>query len=182
MISYADDFVILHRKPYTERQVEWFKEKLASEGLTINEDKTRVVDMSQHRAEFDFLGFIFKIAASPWSKSRLYLQVQPSRKSQQRFKAAIWDIVKHRTSLTLGQLIAKVNPIVRGWRNYFNSCGYPTRIFFKMDWFVVARFYRWSKRLSQRRSKRLTPDTLKKLVRAGLEFFRPPRLPSVKGA
>ncbi len=182
MISHADDFVILHRQPYTERQVEWFKERLALEGLPINEAKTRVVDMRKQKAEFGFLGFTFKMVASRWSKSGPYLRVQPSTKSQQRFKAAIRDIVKHRTSLTLSELIAKVNPIVRGWRNYFNSCGYPNPIFFKMDWFVVARFYRWAKRLSQRRSKCLTPDPLKKLIQAGLELFRPPRLSPVKGA
>ena len=182
MICYADDFVILHRRPYTERQVQWFKERLASEGLTINEDKTRVVDMRKERVEFDFLGFTFKMFPSRWSNGRPYLWVGPSKKSQKRFKGAIRDIVKHRTSLTLSQLVTKVNPIVRGWRNYFNSCGYPNRIFFKMDWFVVARFYQWAKRLSQRRSKCLTPDPLKKLIQTGLELFRPPRLSPVKGA
>ncbi len=182
MISYADDFVILHRQPFTEKQVQWFKEKLASEGLSINEAKTRVVDMRQQKAEFDFLGFTFKMVVSRWPHARPYLRVQPSKKSQERFKGAIREIVKHRTSLTLTELIAKVNPIVRGWRNYFNSCGYPKRIFFKMDWFVVARFYRWARRLSQRRSKCLAPDPLKKLIKSGLELFRPPRLSPVKGA
>ena len=182
MVSYADDFVILHRKPYTERQVEWFQSALASEGLTINEAKTRVVDMRKQKAEFDFLGFTFKMAASRWVNAGLYLRVEPSKKSQGRFKVAIREIVKHRTSLTLSELIAKVNPIIRGWRNYFNSCGYPNRIFFKMDWFIVARFYRWAKRLSQRRSKCLTPDPLKKLIQSGLELFKPPRPSTVKGA
>jgi len=182
IISYADDFVILHRQPYTERQVQWFKEKLASEGLTINEAKTRVVDMRKQKAEFDFLGFTFKLVASRWPGTAPYLRVQPSKKSQERFKAAIRDIVKHRTSLTLNELIAKVNLIVRGWRNYFNSCGYPNRTFFKMDWFIVARFYRWARRLSQRRSKCLTPDPLKKLMQKGLELFMPPRLSPAKGA
>ena len=40
-------------------------------------------------------------------------------------------------------------------------CGYPKRVFFMMDCFVIARFYRWSRRLSQRRSKCLAPDALK---------------------
>ena len=182
IFSYADDFVILHRKSYTERQVEWFKKTLASEGLTINEAKTRVVDMRQEKAEFDFLGFTFKMVASRYSKRRVYLRVQPSKKSQALFKTAVRDVVKHRTSRTMGQLIAEVNLIVRGWRNYFQSCGYPDRIFFKMDWFLVGRFYRWSRKLSQRRSKRLTPDPLKKLMKAGLELFRPPSLSPAKVA
>ena len=99
-----------------------------------------------------------------------------------RFKEAIREIVKHRTSFKLIELIDKVNPIVRGWRNYFKACGYPNRIFFKMDWFLVARFYRWARRLSQRRSKCLTPDPLKTLMKSGLELFMPPRLSPAKGA
>jgi len=182
MISYADDFVILHRRSFTERQVLWFKERLASEGLAINEAKTRVVDMRWKHAKFDFLGFSFTMVASRWPKAAPYLRVQPSKKSQARFKDAIREIVKHRTSLTLPELIGKVNPIVRGWKNYFRSCGYPSRIFFKMDWFLVARFYRWAGRLSQRRSKCLAPDPLRKLIASGLELFKPPLPSPVKGA
>ncbi len=182
IISYADDFVILHRQPYTERQVQWFRDTLSKEGLTINETKTRVVDMRQVKAEFDFLGFTFRMVIGQRPQCRLYLRAEPSKKSRDRFKAAIREIVKHETSLTLSELIAKVNPIVRGWRNYFSSCGYPGRIYFKMDWFVVARFYRWARRLSQRRSKCLTPDPLKKLLQAGLESFKPPRFSPAKGA
>ena len=180
MVSYGDDFVILHREPFTERQLQRFKEKLASEGLTINEAKTPVVDMRQQKTEFDYPGFTFRTVASRWPGARPYLRVEPSKKSQARFKAAIREIVKHRTSLTLDRLIAKVNAIVRGWRNYFKSCGYPNRIFFRMDWFVVARFYRWANRLSQRRGKCLTPDPLKNLIQKGLELFMPPRLSPVK--
>lgn len=182
IISYADDFVIMHRQAYTERQVRWFKETLASEGLTINEVKTRVVDMGKAKAEFDFLGFTFKMQPSRWAKGRPYLLVAPSKKSQKRFKEAVREIVKHRTSLTLSQLIARVNAIVRGWRSYFSSCGCPQRVFFRMDWFVVARFYRWARKLSQRRSKCLAPDALKILMKSGLEFFRPPRLSTAKAA
>lgn len=182
MISYADDFVILHRQPYTERQLQWFKEKLASEGLLINEAKTRVVEMRQRKSEFDFLGFTFKMAPSLGRRNHSYLRVEPSKKSRERFKEAVRGIVKHRTSLTLNQLIAKVNPIVRGWKQYFSSCGYPKAVFFTLDWFVVARFYRWARRLSQRRSKCLAPNTLRKLIEAGLELFVPPRRSPVKGA
>ena len=182
MISYADDFVILHKVAYTERQIQWFKEKLASEGLSLNETKTHVVDMSRKRSEFDFLGFTFKLAPNYWHKGPWYLRVEPSKKSRHRFKNAIREIVKHRTFLTLQQLIARVNPIVRGWKNYFTQSGYPKRVFFQLDRFIVARFYRWAKRLSQRGSKYLTLDTLNKLRKAGLELFTARSLRPVKVA
>jgi hypothetical protein len=175
MVSYADDFVILNRRPFTQRQIRWFRSKLAHEGLTVNEAKTHVVNMSRRRAEFDFLGFNFKMAPCRFRKGHYYMKLQPAKKSQMKFKDMIRGIVKHRTSRNLEELIAAVNPVIRGWRNYFSQCGYPKHVFFKMDWFVVARFYRWSRRLSQRRSKRLAPDAVKTLSREGLELFAAPK-------
>ncbi|PIP05143.1 MAG: hypothetical protein CO012_08510 [Syntrophobacterales bacterium CG_4_8_14_3_um_filter_49_14] len=182
MISYADDFVILYGKPYTAVQQEWIKHKLEEEGLTLNERKTRMVDMGMQRAEFDFLGYNFKRVPCFWKKGRWYIKVQPSKKSQKKFKDAIRDIVKHRTSKRLDELIEAVNPIIRGWKNYFAQCGYPKSVFFKMDWFVVGRFYRWAKRLSQRSSKCLTPDALKILRQKGLELFVVMKMSTAKGS
>lgn len=181
MISYADDFVVLYKKPFTDVQRVWIREKLKAEGLRLNDVKTRVVDMSRRRSEFDFVGFNFKKVPCFWKKGHWYVKVQPSKKSQEKFKDAIRRIVKHSTSKRLEQLIEVVNPIIRGWRNYFVQCGYPNRVFFKMDWFVVGRFYRWAKRLSQRSSKCLAPDALKILRKKGLEFFAAPRTGTVKG-
>lgn len=181
MISYADDFVILYKKPFAEEQLTWFKNKLEKEGLKLNEAKTRLVNMSRQGSEFDFLGFNFKKVPCFWKKGHWYVKIQPSKKSQKKFKDAIREIVKHRTSKRLDQLIAEVNLIMRGWKNYFARCGYPQKVFFKMDWFVVGRFYRWAKRLSQRSSKCLTPGTWKILLKKGLEFFVTPLEGTVKG-
>lgn len=182
MISYADDFVILHKQPFTEVQLAWFRGRLEAEGLRLNEAKTQLVNMRVQRSEFDFLGFTFKKVPCYWKKGHWYLKVQPSKKSQRKFKDAIRQIVKHCTSRRLEQLIELVNPIIRGWKNYFSQCGYPQRVFFKMDWFTVGRFYRWAKRLSQRSSKCLAPDALKTLRKNGLEFFVAPLAGTVKGA
>lgn len=182
MTSYADDFVIAHKKPFTEEQLSWFRKKLESEGLTLNEDKTRVVNMRKQLAEFDFLGFNFKHVPSFWKKGGRYIKVQPSKKSQKKFKDNIRNIVKHRTSKTLEKLIEEMNPIIDGWKNYFVRCGYPKQVFFKMDWFIVGRFYRWAKSRSQRSSKCLTPNTWKILKKKGLGFFVVTRTVSVKGA
>lgn len=181
LISYADDFVILHKEPYTVIQLAWIKGRLELEGLRLNEVKTKRVNMSEQRAEFDFLGFNFKKVPCVYRKRHWYVKIQPSKKSQKKFKDTIRSIVMHRTSKTLVQLIEEVNPIIRGWKNYFSKCGYPQKVFFKMDWFIVGRYYRWAKRLSQRSSKCLSPDALKILREKGLEFFVPPVAKTVKG-
>jgi group II intron reverse transcriptase/maturase len=181
LISYADDFVILHKKPFTKEQSEWIKRILGSEGLELNESKTRMVDMGKQRAEFDFLGFNFKKVPRFGRKGWWYVKIQPSKKSQKKFKCVIRDIVKHRTMKSLEELIMEVNPIILGWKNYFQQCGYPQKVFFKMDWFVSGRFYRWARRLSQRSSKCLTPDTWKILRQKGLEFFVVTKARAAKG-
>ena len=172
IVVYADDFVILHRQAYTQRQLDWFASELAAEGLKINREKTRVVDMSVRGAEFDFLGFSLKRVRGYYG-GREYIKIQPAKASVAQFKDKIRHIVKHRTSLTLVQLIDRVNPIIRGWRNYFAGAGYPRAVFFKLDWFVCARFYRWSRRLSQRAGKRLAQNAWEVLRKAGLQFLQP---------
>jgi group II intron reverse transcriptase/maturase len=182
IVVYADDFVILHRQHYTETQLDWLAHQLAVEGLTLNRDKTRVVDMTVCGAQVDFLGFSVRRVRG-YYRGKEYIKIQPSKASMAHFKEQIRQIVRHRTSLTLAQLIARVNPIIRGWRNYFAAVGYPRAVFFKLDWFVCARFYRWSRRLSQRPGKRLAQNAWEVLRRVGLQYLQPivGRTP-VKGA
>ena len=172
IITYADDFVILSKQAYTAEQLEWVERRLQREGLTLNKDKTHCVDMSEEGQEFDFLGFNFKRVRSFYGKST-YIEIAPSKKSQKKFKEAIREIVKHRTSATLDVLVARVNRITRGWKNYFGKVGHPRKIFFKLDWFVVARFYRWSRNRSQRKSRYLAQDAWRKLRVAGLVYLQP---------
>jgi group II intron reverse transcriptase/maturase len=172
IITYADDFVILSKQAYTAEQLEWVERRLQREGLTLNKDKTHCVDMSKEGQEFDFLGFNFKRVRSFYGKST-YIEIAPSKKSQKKFKEAIREIVKHRTSATSEVLVARVNRITRGWKNYFGKVGYPRKIFFKLDWFVVARFYRWSRNRSQRKSRYLAQDAWRKLRVAGLVYLQP---------
>jgi RNA-directed DNA polymerase len=78
------------------------RNKLEAEGLRLNEAKTRLVNMRMQRSEFDFLGiYLQKCALSFGKKGHWYVKVQPSKKSQKKFKDAIRQIVKHRTSKRL---------------------------------------------------------------------------------
>ena len=183
IVVYADDFVILHRQPYTQRQRQWFAQQLNAEGLNLNVHKTRVVDMSISGAQFEFLGFEIKRVRSFYGKGRgSYLRIRASKMSRAKFKDKIRSIIKHRTPLSLGQLIARVNPIIRGWRNYFAAIGNSREVFFRLDWFICARFYRWSRRLSHRAGKRLAQDAWEELRKAGLQFLYPLKRPQpVKG-
>lgn len=173
MVVYADDFVILHRRAYTQAQLDWFASELAAEGLALNRDKTRVVDMAVRGAAFDFLGFSVKRVRGYYGNRKTYIKIQPAKGSMAQFKDRIRQIVKHRTPLTLGQLIDRVNPIIRGWGNYFAAAGHPRAVFYILNRFVQSRFYRWSRRLSQRAGKRLAQNAWKVLGKAGLQRLKP---------
>ena len=57
IITYADDFVILSKQAYTAEQLEWVECRLQREGLTLNQDKTHCVDMSEEGERVRFSGF-----------------------------------------------------------------------------------------------------------------------------
>jgi len=179
IISYADDFVILSKATLNSAQQGWIKNELEQEGLKLNEDKTHIVDMTRVGNEFDFLGFTFKYVVG-FIQHTNYIKIYPSKKSQRKYKDKLRSIVKHRTSLTLDKLVQRVNRVVRGWKNYFGKVGYPRQVFFKMDWFLVARFYRWSRSRSQRRSLYLAQDAWDKLHKAGLVYLQPTKAKTVK--
>ena len=171
-MSYADDFVILAKKAFTKEQKAWISKKIEDEGLKLNQEKTHVINMNQMGAQFDFLGFSFKQVVGYYAHTN-YVKIYPSKKSQKKFKDKLRQIVKHRTSLTLDVLIYRVNQVIRGWKNYFGKVGYPRKVFFMMDWFVVKRFYLWSRSRSQRRSVYLAQDAWEKLYKAGLVLLQP---------
>jgi group II intron reverse transcriptase/maturase len=178
IVTYADDFVILYKQKYTQAQLRWIEKTLAREGLTLNTEKTHCVDTRKMGSQFNFLGFSFKRVKSHYGKGS-YIKIQPSEKSQKKYKEELRNIVKHRTSQTMDVLIARVNRINRGWKNYFSKVGYPREVYFKLDWFVVGRFYRWSQSRSQRGSKYLTQDAWGKLKLAGYQPLQPTKAASM---
>ncbi|WP_133309549.1 group II intron reverse transcriptase/maturase [Parashewanella spongiae] len=170
IVTYADDFVVLHKQTYTQEQLDWIAQQLSDEGLKLNQSKTHCVDMGKLMNEFDFLGFNFQ-RITGLIKGTSYIKIQASKKSQTKLKNKLRDIVKHRTSNTLGVQINKVNQVLRGWKHYFAGIGYPRGVFFRINGVVVNRFYRWYRRLSQRRSKYLSRGAYEKLRQAGLEYL-----------
>jgi hypothetical protein len=94
-------------------------------GVTLNREKTRIVHIAQG---FGFLGFKigrgkgrFKLTRdrikSKLNRQNLY--AIPTQKSVDRFKDQIRALTMRRIPLRLGELIETINPIIRGWGNYY---------------------------------------------------------------
>jgi RNA-directed DNA polymerase len=135
MVRYADDMVILCRKN-AERYYEEFKAEIEKLGLEVNEEKTKIVDT---REGFDFLGMSFAYRKNPRGKMNCYKW--PSHKSVSNIKAKIREAIGRRGNWRIEEAIQKVNPVIRGWGNYFRY-GHSFLQFEKVDRYVYWRL-RW---------------------------------------
>jgi RNA-directed DNA polymerase len=121
LVNYADDFVILSRGRADEA-LTWTRATMARLGLTLNEAKTSVKDA---RTEgFDFLGYTLGPKFAP-EGGRKYLGAGPSRKSVQRIKDKIGDLLKPGEKGSWPQVRNRLNRLLAGWSGYF---GHGTRV------------------------------------------------------
>jgi RNA-directed DNA polymerase len=111
MVRYADDFVVLCRsRDEAERALDEIRRWTAQAGLTLHPEKTRIVDARS--GSFTFLGYTFN-SAWHW----------PSDKSVQKLKAAVRPLTKRCHGESLQYVIASLNPVLRGWFEYFKHGG-----------------------------------------------------------
>jgi group II intron reverse transcriptase/maturase len=117
MVRYADDFVILCRPGQAQGVMERTKRWLNAKGLTLNEKKTRLVDIRQEGV--NFLGFNLTWRRS--LKGRKYLHVEPSQKSRQALRESLRGILNHWTQWkSVAEAVKETNAVLRGWAGYFH--------------------------------------------------------------
>jgi RNA-directed DNA polymerase len=108
LVRYADDQVILCKTEQEAQQaLARLREEMTGRGLTLHPEKTRVVDMSQPGG-FDFLGYHFE-RDKKW----------PRRKSLAKLKDNVRGLTKRNNGHNLEAIIARLNPVLRGWYEYF---------------------------------------------------------------
>jgi RNA-directed DNA polymerase len=134
LVNFADDFVILSCG-HAEEALAWTRAAMTRLGLTINEAKTSIRDA---RTEgFDFLGYTLGPRFAP-QNGRKYLGASPSRKSVQRIKDKIGDLVTSRNKAPWPQVRNRLNRLLAGWSAYF-SYGSRTSAYRAVDHHVSDR-------------------------------------------
>jgi RNA-directed DNA polymerase len=164
-VRYADDFVVLTKSEVKVREAyDLVQQHLASIGLSLSAEKTK---MTTFRKGFAFLGF--DIAA--WS-----VKMRP--KSVEKFKAKIRELTPRKQNLD-AKVIKKINQVVRGTANYFDTAFSHCRDLFRtLDRWIRMRIRCMKfKRKSTNDNWRLR---LKHLRRQGLLFLGEIRAPPVK--
>lgn len=150
LVRYADDFVILAR--YIDGKITGWVERTVEDwmGLTLNREKTRVVDLKKPGAKLDFLGYTFRYDLDRNGGTHRYLNMEPSKASLAREREQLrYMINKHHCHVPLPELIERVNLHLRGWANYYRL-GYPRKAFRHINRYVRLRLRGHLRRRSQR--------------------------------
>jgi RNA-directed DNA polymerase len=116
VVSYADDLVILSRG-HANEALAWTKAVMTKLGLTLNEAKTSVKDA--RRESFDFLGYTLGPRHFR-NGGRWYLGAAPSKRSVQRIKTKVSDLLMPGNKSAWPEVCARLNRLLGGWAAYFS--------------------------------------------------------------
>lgn len=117
MVRYADDFVVLcEDHGEAGRCMEVLAEWAEGMHLTLHPEKTDMVDMSVPGAGFGFLGYWFQRSRRNGNLFRV-----PSEKSKHKLRARLRPYLKRTSGISLEATVNQINPILRGWFNYFDE-------------------------------------------------------------
>jgi group II intron reverse transcriptase/maturase len=160
MVRYADDLVILCKKGMAEELQGRLARWLGANGLRLNAEKTRLLDIRQE--SLVFLGFRVS-----WRKSgktgRFYPHVEPSRQSIAQYRRAVRAILNRTTRhMPSEQVIWKLNQISRGWAQAFHyeNC---TRVFRRLADYTRQKLRSWLWRKHGKRRGRYDSYTYQRL-------------------
>jgi RNA-directed DNA polymerase len=127
MVRYADDFVVLCQTAEEARAgLRLVQTWVEANGLMLNPDKTHLGDCRERGQGFDFLGYRFE-AGQRWVR----------RKSMHAIRDRIRTKTRRRRGDGLARIIADLNPMLRGWFEYFKHAHPWT--FSGMDGFIRRR-------------------------------------------
>lgn len=149
---FADDMVILvdahPRHAWLRKAVELrTREEFAKLHVEVNEEKTRIRDLTKEES-FGFLGFEIRrvrTRAGRWMPLRT-----PQLKKVKALRQKLKELFRNSRSQPVSGVIDKINPILRGWVNYF-SAGHSSQCFSRVRTWVEAKIRRHLARARQRK-------------------------------
>lgn len=137
LVRYADDFIITgNTEELLSRRIKSLVEEFLEErGLELSAAKTRISHIDDG---FDFLGFNIR-------KYKGKLLIKPSKSSIAHVRRGIKEITIANQSAKTDNLIGKLNPVIRGWANYYRHV-VSQEIFDKIDSAIWKVIWQWTKR------------------------------------
>jgi RNA-directed DNA polymerase len=170
LVRYCDDFVVMcTTKVACERAEKRVRSILAYLGLELHPEKTRRVELCEGKQGFDFLGCHLRkrMSGRIWEKERrrvYFLQRWPAPRAMKRVRQRVKELTgrKRNGVKDVRVLIADLNPVLRGWSNYFRT-GNAAKKFHQVDDYVWKRLRgflvkRHGRNLHAGRADAWTPD------------------------
>ena len=149
LVRYADDFIITGVSAVlladeVQPLVEQF---LMERGLALSQEKTGIVHIE---TGFDFLGFNVR-------KYHGKLLIKPATSSIAAVKDKVRQILKTGTSQSQGLVIQRLNPVIRGWANYYRHV-VSKKVFDDIDSAIWRQTWNWATRRHPRKSRAWVKD------------------------
>jgi len=145
LVRYADDLVVVCKtKQQCEEAENRVKTILTRLGLELHPEKTRRVELYDGKQGFDFLGCHLhkRLSGKIWESARkrvYFLHRWPGRRAMKRVREKVRSVTpRGRCHADLREVIADLNPILRGWGRYFGT-GNAARHFKQIDTYVYER-------------------------------------------
>ncbi len=179
LTRYADDWVVTCRTQSEARAALAAAQRILEKlGVTLNVRKTRIVHVWRG---FEFLGFLIRrgTATRELSPKKIRggvvageLYAYPREKSIAKFKEQIRRLTRRNAPITTEQVITEINPVIRGWGNYFCKAN-VRRLFARLDGWIMQRiraqrYKRWRntgwKELPDRRLYQMGLVVLRSLI------------------
>ncbi len=159
LIRYADDFVILHEDlTVVQRCKEIISEWLKDMGLELKPSKTRIAHtLKEYELEkpgFNFLGFnIRQIPMGKYSSGKksngsllgFKTLITPSKEKQKIHYDQIASIIETHKAAPQAALITRLNPVIRGWANYYATV-VSKDAYSDLDDLMYQKLKAWAKR------------------------------------
>lgn len=144
IVRYADDFVAFCESEKEAIRVRDILVKFLKErGLELSQEKTSIKHLSEG---FDFLGFNIRQYKVNNTKTGWKLLIKPSNKSLKDIKTKIKEVWLRNQSKDIFQIMKELNPIIRGWSNYFRI-GVSSESFSRLDNWMFNRQKRYVNRM-----------------------------------
>lgn len=145
LIRYADDFIITAktREMLEEQILPNIEIFLNERGLRLSLEKTKITPIHEG---VDFLGSTIR-------KFGNKLIIKPAKKNVAKFLSKISVIIKANKATSAADLIAYLNPVIKGWANYHqHTCS--SKAFSKVDSEIFRMLWKWALRRHRGRGKR----------------------------
>ena len=154
-VRFADDFIVTGepRKLLEEQVMPVVEDFMRERELKLSREKTHITHIE---TGFDFLGQNVR-------KYQGKLLIKPSKKNVKTFLSKIRSFIKANATAPAGQLIAQLNPMIRGWANYHRHA-VSKRTFTKVDDAIYRALRRWMQRRHPNKSRSWAAQKYFKIV------------------